>query len=196
MIDRIVGEGFFVNQAPVFNIGLNERIVDLYIKAFDIANEERSGFQQALGGIVMHLLGLMYYRHRTRDFVDENMINKMNKAKVIMREGVYENLSAKEVADRLHIGYSGFRKAFKEFTGTSPAQYMQGVETERGEAAAHHDHASGEGNLVQSEVRESGIFFDVLQTADFDDARRVPQHREPGEGRGGAHAGIIRVLKD
>ena len=125
VIDRIVGEGFFVNQAPVFNIGLNERIVDLYIKAFDIANEERSGFQQALGGIVMHMLGLMYYRHRTRDFVDENMINKMNKAKVIMREGVYENLSAKEVADRLHIGYSGFRKAFKEFTGTSPAQYMQ-----------------------------------------------------------------------
>ena len=90
VIDRIVGEGFFVNQAPVFNIGLNERIVDLYIKAFDIANEERSGFQQALGGIVMHLLGLMFYRHRTRDFVDENMINKMNKAKVIMREGVYE----------------------------------------------------------------------------------------------------------
>ena len=72
----------------------------------------------------MHLLGLMYYRHRTRDFVDENMINKMNKAKVIMREGVYENLSAKEVADRLPIAYSG-RKAFKEFTGTSPAQYMQ-----------------------------------------------------------------------
>ena len=125
MIDRIVEEGFFLNQAPVFNIGLNERIVDLYIKALDIAGEERSGFQQALSGIVMHMLGLMYYRHRTRDFVDENTIQKINKAKIIMREGVYENLSAKDVADRLHTSYSGFRKAFKEFTGTSPAQYMQ-----------------------------------------------------------------------
>ncbi|MDD3108592.1 MAG: AraC family ligand binding domain-containing protein, partial [Alistipes sp.] len=96
-IDRIVAEGFFLNQAPVFNIGLNERIIDLYIKALDIANEERSGYQQALAGIVMHMVGLMYYRHRTRDFVDEEMINKMNKAKVIMREGVYDNLSAKEV---------------------------------------------------------------------------------------------------
>ena len=124
-IDRIVAEGFFVNQAPVFNIGLNERIVDLYIKAFDIAHEGRSGYQQALSGVVMHLLGLMYYRHRTRDFVDAEMINKMNKAMVIMRESVYENLSAKEVSERLHIGYSGFRKAFKEYTGTSPAQYMQ-----------------------------------------------------------------------
>ena len=80
----------------MFSIGLNERIVDLYIKAVEIADEERSGFQQALSGIVMHMLGLMYYRHRTREFVDENVIGRINKAKVI-----------------------------KEFTGTSPAQYMQ-----------------------------------------------------------------------
>ena len=38
-IDRIVAEGFFLNQAPVFSIGLNERIVDLYIKAVEIADE-------------------------------------------------------------------------------------------------------------------------------------------------------------
>lgn len=55
-----------------------------------------------------------------RESSDENVIGRINKAKVIMREGIYDNLSAKDVADRLHTGYSGFRKAFKEFTGTSP----------------------------------------------------------------------------
>ena len=125
VIDRIVGEGFFVNQAPVFNIGLNERIVDLYIKAFDIANEERSGFQQALGGIVMHLLGLMYYRQKSSVLHDEDIIGKVDKAKVVMRENVYENLSPQEVAERVGLGYSGFRKAFREYAGTSPAQYMK-----------------------------------------------------------------------
>ena len=127
IIDRIVSEGFFLNRAPVFSLGLNERIIDLYLKAIDIANEERSGFQQALAGIVMHILGLMYYRHKTRDFIDESLIGKINKARVIMRESVFGNLSGEDVAKRLCISYSGFRKAFREFTGTSPSQYMQAL---------------------------------------------------------------------
>ncbi len=124
IINNIINEGFFLNRAPVFNIGLNERIVDLYLKAIEIANEERAGYQQALSGIVMHILGLMYYRDKTRDFVDQELIQKINKAKVIMREGIYQKLTSEDIAKRMNISYSGFRRAFKEFTGTSPSQYM------------------------------------------------------------------------
>jgi AraC-like DNA-binding protein len=124
IIQNIVDEGFFINRAPVFNIGLNERIIDLYLKAIEIANEERAGFQQALSGIVMHILGLMYYRDKTRDFEDVELINKINKAKVIMRESVYRNLTAEDISKQLNISYSGFRRAFKEFTGSSPSRYM------------------------------------------------------------------------
>lgn len=124
IIDKIVEEGFFLNRPPVFNIGLNERIVDLYHKAIEIANEERAGYQQALSGIVMHILGLMYYRDKTRDFEDENLIQKMNKAKVIMRESIYKSITPEDIAKTLNISYSGFRRAFKEFTGTSPSKYM------------------------------------------------------------------------
>lgn len=123
-INNIVSEGFFVNRHPVFNIGLNERIVDLYMKAIEIANEERAGFQQALSGIVMHILGLMYYRDKTRNFHDEDLIAKINKAKVIMRESIYKIISAEEISKSLNISYSGFRRAFKEFVGTSPSRYM------------------------------------------------------------------------
>jgi AraC-like DNA-binding protein len=124
IINRIVSEGFFINRHPVFNIGLNERIVDLYMKAIEIANEERAGFQQALSGIVMHILGLMYYRDKTRNFHDEDLIAKINKAKVIMRESIYKVISAEEISRSLNISYSGFRRAFKEFVGTSPSRYM------------------------------------------------------------------------
>ncbi len=124
IIQNIVNEGFFVNRPPVFNIGLNERIVDLYQKAIEITNEERAGYQQALAGIVMHILGLMMYRDNTLDFEDEDMINKMNKAKVIMRENIYQNICPEEIAKNLNISYSGFRRAFKELTGTSPMKYI------------------------------------------------------------------------
>jgi AraC-like DNA-binding protein len=124
IIERIVNEGFFLNRAPVFNIGLNERIIDLYMKAIEIAKEERAGYQQALSGIVMHILGLMYYRDKTRDFEDEELIKKISKAKVIMRETMYKNITGEDIAKQLNISYSGFRRAFKEFTGTSPSKYM------------------------------------------------------------------------
>lgn len=124
IINRIVEEGFFVNQTPIFNVGFNERIVDLYLKAIEIANEERAAYQQALSGIVMHILGLMYYRHKTRDFVDEKLIQKINKAKVIMRECISEKITAEDIAKRMNMSYSGFRRAFKEYTGSSPSKYM------------------------------------------------------------------------
>jgi AraC-type DNA-binding domain-containing proteins len=124
IINKIVNEGFFLNRAPVFNIGHNERILDLYLKAIEIANEERAGFQQALAGIVMHILGLMYYRDKTRDFEDEELIGKINKAKVIMRESVYKEITGEDIAKLLNVSYSRFRKAFKEFTGSSPTKYM------------------------------------------------------------------------
>ncbi|NDP22377.1 MAG: AraC family transcriptional regulator [Paludibacter sp.] len=132
IIEKIVSEGFFLNRAPVFNLGLNERIIDLYLKAIEIANEERAGFQQALSGIVMHILGLMYYRDKTGDFEDQDLIKKINKAKVIMRESVYKIITPEDIAKLLNISYSGFRRAFKEFTGTSPSKYM--VELKMNEA--------------------------------------------------------------
>lgn len=124
IIEKIVKEGFFLNRPPVFNIGMNEEIIDLYYKAIEIANEERAGFQQALSGIVMNILGLMYYRDKTRDFEDQELINKINKAKVMMREDIYKNTSAEDIAKNLGMSYSGFRRAFKELTGTSPSKYM------------------------------------------------------------------------
>jgi AraC-like DNA-binding protein len=43
---------------------------------------------------------------------------------VMMREDVYKNITAEDIAKNLGISYSGFRRAFKELTGTSPSKYM------------------------------------------------------------------------
>jgi len=124
IIDKIIERGFFEEREPIFDIGLDDRIVDLFYKAINIAHEERAGYQQALSGIVMHILGLMYYWDKTREFNDEDLVNKIKKAKVIMRESIYKTINLEEISKTLGISYSGFRRAFKDYTGSSPMNYM------------------------------------------------------------------------
>ena len=124
IIERIVKEGFFINRTSVFNVGINERIIELFYKGIEISHKERAGFQQELSGILMHILGLMYSRDKISDFEEGDLFIKINKAKVVMQENVYNKITAKDVAKNVGISYSGFRSAFKKFTGTSPSKYM------------------------------------------------------------------------
>jgi AraC-like DNA-binding protein len=50
---------------------------------------------------------------------------QMTKAKMIIRENIYSKITPEEIANLLNMSYSWFRKTFKEFTGLSPASYMQ-----------------------------------------------------------------------
>ena len=124
IIDRIIERGFFENRELVFNIRLNDLILDLFLKAIHIAHEERAGYQQALSGIVMHILGLIYYWDKSKNFDDEELVNKIKKARVIMRESIYKSISIEDISNSLEISYSEFLRAFTDFTGTTPLNYM------------------------------------------------------------------------
>ena len=50
----------------------------------------------------------------------------MNRAKIIIGEN-YRSIGPEEVARRLCLGYSNFRRIFKEYTGLSQAKYIQQV---------------------------------------------------------------------
>ena len=50
---------------------------------------------------------------------------KIEQAKIIMNENVAGNVDPEELAMRLNINYSWFRRVFKEFTGYAPAKYFQ-----------------------------------------------------------------------
>lgn len=124
-IDNRVEQGFFSKQKPVFNVGMNNEIVALYNQAITIAIEQKAGFQQMLAGIVNHLLGLAYSLDKNLVLEDLQVINQMNKAKIIMSENLYTGIKTEVVAERINMSYSWFRRVFKEYTGFAPAQYLQ-----------------------------------------------------------------------
>ena len=56
---------------------------------------------------------------------DNKATEQISKAKVFIRENLLKGIGPEEVADSLHMSYSWFRKLFKEYTGLSPAHYIQ-----------------------------------------------------------------------
>ena len=116
--------GFFTREHPVAQIGLHEDIVALYTEAIQTASEQASGFQQRLMGIVTHLLGQSIYYNRRETFSEVS--EQISRAKILISEQ-FRTITAEEVATSLCMGYSNFRKIFKEYTGFSPAKYIQEI---------------------------------------------------------------------
>lgn len=123
-MDNRVSAGFFDRRTPLLHIGYSLGIEECYNEIFRSAKAERSGFQQLVSGIVIHMLGSMLFKHGNSLLDDKPMTEIIDRAREMMRCGIDENLSPEEIARRLNVGYTTFRCAFKQYVGIPPAQYQ------------------------------------------------------------------------
>lgn len=121
IVDNLINEKFFLKTSPIFKIGFNDEVVQLFHKILGVANEGNMGFQQLAASMVLLILGYLSYTNKNIQFADKGIVNKVNEAKVIMTEN--PKTSPQDVAKLLNISYSGFRKIFRKYTGMSPSQY-------------------------------------------------------------------------
>jgi len=131
-INNRVDNGFFSKQKPIFKVGINNEIVELYLQAINIANEQKAGFQQVLAGIVNLLLGLAFSLNKNQFLENLQVNNQINKAKMIIVENLFTGIKAEEIAEKINMSYSWFRRIFKDYTGFAPAQYIQELKIQKG----------------------------------------------------------------
>ena len=129
--ENLVANGYLSANKPVVNVGYNEEIVGLYQRILEAGNEERSGYQQYISGIVMHLLGYTYYRAKDNHYEDKSIVQKIDKARLLIRERIDTNISPESIAVSLNMTYSWFRRLFKQYTGLAPAQYVTQLRLQR-----------------------------------------------------------------
>lgn len=123
-MDDWVRDGFFQKEEPVWNVGLRSEIVSLYQDAIDTARDQESLFQQRLGGIVGHLVSLARFYRRNEAFSE--VASQMNRAKILIADQ-FRTITPESLAVQLNMGYSNFRRIFREYTGFAPAKYIQEV---------------------------------------------------------------------
>ena len=125
-MDHWLSNGFFSKSKPIYSVGLHNDMVELYDKAIKTAMDQESGFQQLLSSIVSHLLGLAYFYEKNQAYRSSEIGDQINRAKIMIMEQ-FRTIKPEEIAKTLCMGYSNFRKVFKEYTGFSPAKYIQEV---------------------------------------------------------------------
>lgn len=131
-IDVRVKNGFLKKEDPIFHVGINNDIISLYQQAINTAMDENAHFQLMLAGIANHLLGMMYCLDRNRHLnKNRALVEQINKAQVWMQEDLEEPLTIQEIAHKLGMSYSLFRKSFKDYAGLSPAKYLQDIRLQR-----------------------------------------------------------------
>lgn len=123
---------FFPDKTqPVHHVGLSEELIATFEKACEVAEQQRPAYQQMLTGYITLMLSLIYFGERQQIYPADRDGDAIMKAQQLMRQQLHSNLSMEQVAADVGMGYSKFRKLFKDYTGFSPAQYFLRLKMER-----------------------------------------------------------------
>lgn len=107
---------------PIKTIGHHDIILNIFNEILDNSQHEFPGYQQVLAGNIMTLIGWIHAIGKKSEFKEADIDTLIKSAKtMLVRPKDYTDVVA--IADTLNIGYSKFRKLFKEYTGMSPGQY-------------------------------------------------------------------------
>lgn len=130
-VDRWMANDYCSKENPVFKVGINEEIVSLFRKAIDVASEEQTLYQAVLSGLVTYLVALMCSIDKNLQVENDDFSSRIDYACVLMRELIDQPVSMQEIAKKAGMGYSLFRKLFKERMQCAPVQYFQNLKIQK-----------------------------------------------------------------
>jgi AraC-like DNA-binding protein len=121
--NELMHKGFFNADHPCVYVGLNSDLLNIFQKLIETIRISSSGYNQVIAGISLQILGLVNSISMLKSHEDDPIGILVSKAKFLLQESLDKQVDMKLLAKNLPMGYSSFRKAFKEKVGFSPNQY-------------------------------------------------------------------------
>lgn len=132
IMENLVQQKFFYPRKAVLPIGIHESIINLMLEIIEKTKNEKTGYQPMVAGIVMHMLGQIHTLVRQNNYKAEDITESIiNKARIIFRTHIDQDITIENVAEELNVSYAWFRKAFKAYSGIAPHQYLLQLKIEK-----------------------------------------------------------------
>lgn len=119
----LVKNGIFSPDNAIVDVGLNVELLNLFHTLMKITSLAEPGYQQIAIGITLQILGVVITASKYEQPSVSLEKRLISKAKFILQESIDNPLNLEEMVKELPMGYSKFRKVFKDICGISPNQY-------------------------------------------------------------------------
>lgn len=125
LVDKLLKKNFLSKANPILKIGFQEQILGLYQEIILQVKHEKLGYQPQVSGAALHLIGTIYSLYKQKVFeLNSGNDDLMKQAIQKIRNHIYSPITMAEFSREINMGYSAFRKAFKQYTGLAPNQYL------------------------------------------------------------------------
>ena len=139
---RIIQKKLFDIKKPVLRVGISDTVCSAFNKALEAASTEKPAHQQQLAGFATLIVCSIYAKAIQQPYKDNPEIDYINLARKYMRENLSRALCMEDVAKEVGMGYSKFRKVFRNYTGFSPTQYFLNLKLEKAKDYLSNTHLS------------------------------------------------------
>lgn len=118
-------------QEPMLDLGIHGEIVEEFMQICEEMREEAAGHQQVMAARTQLIMGLASASMLRNSLEGTDLGRVIERAKFLLLERMAQPVNMEELAAELHVGYSWFRRMFRQYTGLSPAQYHQQLRLNR-----------------------------------------------------------------
>ena len=177
---EMVAEYPLTPAQPMLDVGGSEALTAEFGRIIQEMREEQVGYPQVIAAGTLHILALAIAASLRQEIAGTDAARVVEAAKAALRERVAEPVNVEELAATLGVGYSSFRRAFRRYTGLSPAQYHLQLRISHASELLRTTTPDHRGHRAADRVRDPALLFPAVQEEDRPDARRIPGHEPVG----------------
>ena len=122
-VDELRAAAIIDPKHPVYKLRSSAEIEQIVDAGASLARFKPPGFTVRLGLLAAEILALLRWSSRPRRTTLRRMDQVISESQAMLAGDLSGKLSLEEIAGKLGVGYSYFRRSFKSQTGLSPKQY-------------------------------------------------------------------------